>query len=991
MRLVIASTTAAILATTTTASSTTTASAVASTTSTTTSQQQHSIRGGGIVIGNNSGGRKVTTTGTAATATDDVARSVDIDIDIDTSKTTTVYHHHKNNNKNPVVQKLLNIQRKTMKTSSTDLEDNNDVSSLLDLGAITPKIKKRRKILPAAANNAHTNTNNNNRHAGHESRSLSNNSYDHENELVEDRADKVSIHSGAPIRNPTNVVTNFMIPSLQYLCEQQTESSSTQSLFCDCENFDFELQKGIIDCNLPENETPYCSDTINSCGEVVEICYYDSIHLESIGVGDDYFYKTCLTYTQPYQQQICTTFTSTSSTIGTSSPQIQVTTNDNDRNTTVVTGIQYYDEQQQTTTKGSCDVTFNNQQCNSCETEIREYELGDNIYYNRCFEINCGTNGNDNDNTIINTCDNGDSSPNSGVSTLKDKIIFGDDCTKCQPCGIGYYMKNLMGTGIFPIIGEYTCSGLELGSKIGFFDRELCEEIQSQTNIYCDCQPLFTTDASNNNENETELQSPSFAGGIVSSTEPEPEPKKEIEPETEPEPEPETTDPLFVLPGDTINGSMCHVCGGSNDNNSAATEDDLNSNTNSNSKVVVTTNVNNPNRILNLPNSSVPTTCLSLEAAGRLGFFTSDYCTDIIQPLVFNICGGCTSTSTSSIVNQDDGNNVSLRSSSLFAESTSTTPAVVAAINTTTTLMIADEESKITTTSTSTLKTMSADDNVPPTTTTATIQDNHPISCFVCDPDSELRLQNEIVPLDEDEGEDEDDSGTATATTLSCSEFENALLQVNSHGRTRMNFKTGKIFVTEKFCLEKAHVLATKYCGGCIVKAEEGTTPTTIASASASLDNNNDNNNIVQLLVNDALKVAGDGEKEIETEENNNINNHDYKYYDDYDDDNVIIGRGGGGGGDVIENEDNDNGNSKKIKPLPRFYRDVPEEINVGEDATTNNDNDNDNGTTPSQLITDPSSASSAAAAASLSLLLVTMWSASMTTAILMVSYHCIP
>ncbi|OEU08238.1 hypothetical protein FRACYDRAFT_250025 [Fragilariopsis cylindrus CCMP1102] len=747
MRLVIASTTAAILASTTTSSSTTEASVVASTTA------RHSIRGGGV-IGNNSGGRKATTTtGTAATATD-VARSVAIDVD--TSKTTTLYHHHKNKNKNPVVQKLLNIKRKTIKTSSTDLEDNNDVSLLLDLGAITPKIKKRRRILSAAvANNANTNTNN--RH-GHHGRSLTNNSFDEE-QLVEERADKVSIHSGA-IRYPTNtntdddgsnsnVETNFMIPSLQYLCEQQPTGGAekwTQTFFCDCENFDFELQKGVIDCNL---ERPYCSSTINSCGEEIEICYYDSIHLESIGV-DDYLYRTCLTYTQPYQQQICTTFTSTSS--ASPSPQLQVTTNDDQ--TKQVTGIEYYEQQPAPTY--SCDVTFNDKQCNSCEIEIREYELGDNIYYNRCFEINCGTNGNDNDNTIINTCDNGDSSPNSGVSTLKDKIIFGDDCTKCQPCGIGYYMKNLTGTGIFPIIGEYTCSGLELGSKIGFFDRELCEEIQSQTNIYCDCQPIFTTVVSNDNENENEPQSPSFAGGTVSSIEPEPEPKKEIEPETEAATETETIDPpLFVLPGDTINGSMCHVCGGSNNNNSAATADDLNSN--SNSKVVY--HVNNPNTILNLPDSSIPTTCLSLEAAGRLGFFSSDYCTDIVQPLVSNICGGCTatstsntSTSTSSIVNKNDGNNVSLRSSSLSAESTSTTPAVVAAINTTKTLLIAEEESK-----------MSADDNVPPTTTTTTIQDNHPISCFVCDPDSELRLQNEIVPLDEDEGEDEGEDEDATS------------------------------------------------------------------------------------------------------------------------------------------------------------------------------------------------------------------------------------
>ncbi|OEU07122.1 hypothetical protein FRACYDRAFT_251885 [Fragilariopsis cylindrus CCMP1102] len=808
-----------------------------------------------------------------------------------------------------------------MKTLSTDLEDNNDVSLLLDLGAITPKIKKRRRILPAAANIANTNINNNNntnRHAGPNGRSLTNNSYDHEKEqlvAVEDRADKVSIHSGA-IRNPTNtntdddgsnsnVETNFMIPSLQYLCEQQpTESSTSQSSFCDCENFDFELQKGIIDCNLPENETPYCSSTINSCGEEVEICYYNTIHLEAIGVGDDYFYRTCLTYTRPYQQQICTTFTTTmmssnntSSSSSTPSPQIQVT-NNSDR-TPTVTGIEYYE--QQTTTTGSCDVTFNNKQCNSCEIEIREYELGDNIYYNRCFEINCGTNGNDNDNTIINTCDNGDSSPNSGVSTLKDNIIFGDDCTKCQPCGIGYYMKNLMGVGIFPIIGEYTCSGLELGSKIGFFDRELCEEIQSQTNIYCDCQPLFTTVVSNENENETEPQSPSFAGGTVSSTEPEPEPKKEIEPEAATETE--TIDPpLFVLPGDTINSSMCHVCG--SNNNSAA--DDSNSNSNSNSKVV--TNVNNPNMILNLPNSSVPTTCLSLEAAGRLGFFSSDYCTDIIQRISFQWLRWRRSTSTS------------------------TTPAVVAAINTTTTLMIAEEESKI-----------SAGDNVPPPPLTTTIQDNHPISCFVCDPDSELRLQNDIVPLDEDEDENED------ATSLSCSEFENALIQVNSRGRTRMNFKTGKIFVTEKFCLEKAHLIAKKYCGGCILKAEEATTPTTAATTSLSSDYDNDS--IVQSLVNDALKVAGDEEKGIETEENNNANNNNYKYYDDYDDDNVIMGRDGGGvneGGvgvenEIIENENNyDNGNSKKMKPLPRFYRDVPEEINVGEDAT--------NGTTTSHI-----------------------------------------
>mmetsp|Transcript_21839 Transcript_21839/g.24987 ORF Transcript_21839/g.24987 Transcript_21839/m.24987 type:complete len:96 (+) Transcript_21839:575-862(+) len=48
-----------------------------------------------------------------------------------------------------------------------------------------------------------------------------------------------------------------------------------------------------------------------------------------------------------------------------------------------------------------------------------------------------------------------------------------------------------------------------------------------------------------------------------------------------------------------------------------------------------------PTTILELPNGSL-SSCSALEAAGRLGLFSSTYCSTTIIPLIVDVCGGCT-------------------------------------------------------------------------------------------------------------------------------------------------------------------------------------------------------------------------------------------------------------------------------------------------------------------------------------------------------------
>jgi hypothetical protein len=46
-------------------------------------------------------------------------------------------------------------------------------------------------------------------------------------------------------------------------------------------------------------------------------------------------------------------------------------------------------------------------------------------------------------------------------------------------------------SGDFPVVGQYQCSGLELGSVLGYFDRTLCNQIQAATFETCGCEPIF--------------------------------------------------------------------------------------------------------------------------------------------------------------------------------------------------------------------------------------------------------------------------------------------------------------------------------------------------------------------------------------------------------------------------------------------------------------------------------------------------------------------
>jgi hypothetical protein len=244
-----------------------------------------------------------------------------------------------------------------------------------------------------------------------------------------------------------------------------------------------------------------------------------------------------------------------------------------------------------------CSVQFNDKECNSCSTQIEttqqnyfNEETGESeiisIYQERCFLIDCSNTGDETN--IVNTCNSG-SSP----TTLKDNVIFGDDCTRCQPCGLGHRLKNPDAEGVFPLIGEYECSGLELAAKIGFFDRKFCPEVQEKTAEYCGCEPIFYDPAL--------IWSPSEAT-----------PRIDVAP-------PSSTKAIghvVLLPGNTVGDKTCDVCGSQ--------------------KAIVA----HPDAIATLPNG-VMTSCSALQGAGILGMFTPDYCRKEVMPLVFQTCGGC--------------------------------------------------------------------------------------------------------------------------------------------------------------------------------------------------------------------------------------------------------------------------------------------------------------------------------------------------------------
>jgi hypothetical protein len=158
-----------------------------------------------------------------------------------------------------------------------------------------------------------------------------------------------------------------------------------------------------------------------------------------------------MTYTKPYQQRVCEKFESKDAS--------------------------------------SCAIDFNNNMCQSCKTEVRtyedEYEYNGNsymyTYQQRCFQFDCTDNEGGHSG---NTCDR-------NVATIQYNIVFGDDCARCLACGVGFKMTQPENSGDFPVVGQYQCSGLELGSILGYFDRSLCNQIQAATFETCGCEPLF--------------------------------------------------------------------------------------------------------------------------------------------------------------------------------------------------------------------------------------------------------------------------------------------------------------------------------------------------------------------------------------------------------------------------------------------------------------------------------------------------------------------
>jgi hypothetical protein len=378
---------------------------------------------------------------------------------------------------------------------------------------------------------------------------------------IEGRQDILESDNGEVLEYST-----LLLPTLSYLCQEFGE-------YCECGSFDFGTTNGTISCRYYEEEdgSPYCQSTINSCGESVEICQSETIVLEAFD-PDTYTYTACSTYTKPYQQHVCITLDAMED--GPEIPDTNATVVEDGAGTFSFESLPSF----------PCSVSFNDMECNSCSTELRVFNqlVGDDIigtYQERCFEIDCSNTGDEFN--ILNTCD-GKIFP----STLKDTVVFGDDCERCQPCGIGFTMSNPDAEGIFPVVGEYQCSGLELAAKIGFFDREICPEVQAQTTKYCGCEPVFYDEALVRNIRTVPTKGVGYTFDVV-------------------------------LPGDTVGSEACDVCG-----SSFAT-------------------VALPGAVVTLPNKDIQTSCAALQGSGVVGLFSSDYCRREVMPLVFRYCGGC--------------------------------------------------------------------------------------------------------------------------------------------------------------------------------------------------------------------------------------------------------------------------------------------------------------------------------------------------------------
>jgi len=379
-----------------------------------------------------------------------------------------------------------------------------------------------------------------------------------------------------------NEYSSFMLGSEKSICDYPN---------CECEDFDIESVSGAIECEnyVNPDDSDYCESTINYCGEPVEICYRETMSLEAID-SETYSYTSCYTNSKPYQQHVCITFDHTAE---------QEDSYEVDMNTTEAPDPNEHDSFSFTNpSSNSCSVQFNNMECRSCSTEIRtlkQYSVNEEtgeseiiaIAKDRCFNIDCSNVGGES--AVVNTCD-GRLFP----STLRENVLFGDDCTRCQPCGLGQRLQNPDAEGYFPVIGEYMCSGMELAAKAGFFDRDLCSEIQSKTDDYCGCEPIFYDAALTPTPRTGEASRSEGTRGSTSGSYYAP----------------------VLLPGDTIGDKACDVCGSQ------------------------TAIVANPDAIVTLPNG-VPTSCSALQGAGRLGMFTSEYCRSHVMPLVFRTCGGC--------------------------------------------------------------------------------------------------------------------------------------------------------------------------------------------------------------------------------------------------------------------------------------------------------------------------------------------------------------
>mmetsp|Transcript_17274 Transcript_17274/g.19740 ORF Transcript_17274/g.19740 Transcript_17274/m.19740 type:complete len:420 (+) Transcript_17274:3-1262(+) len=216
-------------------------------------------------------------------------------------------------------------------------------------------------------------------------------------------------------------------------------------------------------------------------------------------------------------------------------------------------------------------------------------------------------------------------------------------------------------SGMFPLIGDYDCASLEVSAMQGNFDRELCQELQVQTKQGCECQPFFydpsiggMTMSNSNNDRQSSSSAPTttyieavFSSGVTYNFNA--SGHNNINNDTETTITANTTTDeninadkfFFVLPGDmygagggadadgaasgsgTTLSPMCLVCG-------------------SNARTV-----RNPTTLLDLPNGSL-SSCMAVEAAGRLGLFSSTYCSSTVIPLIVDACGGCTNRSSSS-------------------------------------------------------------------------------------------------------------------------------------------------------------------------------------------------------------------------------------------------------------------------------------------------------------------------------------------------------